>query len=59
MNETGDRCGPAVRAAYRTVRGGQPYLCQHCTAQLSPALRAQSWTIWPAGHNSLTGRAAA
>jgi hypothetical protein len=41
MNETCDRCGPAVRAAYRAVRGGQLYLCQHCTAQLSPALRAQ------------------
>jgi hypothetical protein len=39
MNETCDRCGPAVRAAYRAVRGGQLYLCQHCTAQLSPALR--------------------
>jgi len=33
MNETCDRCGPAVRAAYRAVRGGQLYLCQHCTAQ--------------------------
>jgi len=51
MNETCDRCGPAVRAAYRAVRGGQLYLCQHCTAQLSPALRAQGWTIWPAGHS--------
>ena len=59
MNETCDRCGPAVRAAYRAVRGGQLYLCQHCTAQLSPALRAQGWTIWPAEHNSLSGRAAA
>jgi hypothetical protein len=59
MNETCDRCGPAVRAAYCAVRGGQLYLCQHCTAQLSPALRAQGWTIWPAGHNSLSGRAAA
>lgn len=57
MNETCDRCGPAVRAAYRTARGGQLYLCQHGTAQLSPALRAQGWTIFPAGHNSLSGRA--
>ena len=37
MNETCDRRGPAVRAAYRTARGGQLYLCQHCTAQ-QPAL---------------------
>jgi hypothetical protein len=25
MNETCDRCGPAVHAAYRTVRGGVAY----------------------------------
>ena len=30
MNETCDRCGPAVRAAYRASRGGQLYLCGHC-----------------------------
>ena len=41
MNETCDRCGPAVHAAYRAVRGGQLYLCQHCTARLSPAQGAR------------------
>jgi hypothetical protein len=30
MNETCDRCGPAVRAIYYTSRGGQLYLCGHC-----------------------------
>ena len=53
MPETCDRCGPTVRAAYRAVNvhqlcvSGQLYLCEHCSAQLTPALRAQGWTIWP------------
>jgi hypothetical protein len=51
MNETCDRCGPSVRASYRATGGGELYLCQHCTAQLSPALRAQGWAIRPAEHN--------
>jgi hypothetical protein len=46
MNETCDRCGPAVRAVYRASRGGQLYLCGHCANQLRPALSAQGWTIW-------------
>ena len=46
MNQTCDRCGPAVRAAYRASRGGQLYLCRHCTNQLRPALSAQGWAIW-------------
>lgn len=50
MNETCDRCGPSVRASYRATGGGELYLCQHCTAQLSPALRAQGWAITPAEH---------
>ncbi len=29
MNETCDRCGPAVRAACRAERYGELYLCQH------------------------------
>ena len=45
MNETCDRCGPAVRAAYRTSRGGQLYLCGHCANPLWPALSAQGWAI--------------
>jgi len=47
MNETYDRCGPAVRAVYRVDRGGELYLCAHCTSQLSAALSVQGWTIWP------------
>jgi hypothetical protein len=46
MNETCDRCGPAVRAAYRASRAGQLYLCRHCANQLRPALSAQGWAIW-------------
>jgi hypothetical protein len=49
MNETCDRCGPAVRAAYQAARIGHLYLCQHCAAQLRPALRAQGWDLWPIG----------
>ena len=47
MTETCDRCGPAVRAAYRASRGGQLDLCGHCANQLRPALCAQGWAIWP------------
>jgi hypothetical protein len=52
MLNTCDRCGPAVRAAYRAARTGQLYLCEHCTVQLLPALRAQDWTIWPIADHS-------
>jgi hypothetical protein len=45
MNETCDRCGPAVRAAYRVDRSGELYLCRHCTNLLWPALSAQGWNI--------------
>jgi RNase P subunit RPR2 len=45
MNETCDRCGPAVRAAYRVTRSGELYLCRHCTNLLWPALSAQGWNI--------------
>ena len=41
MNETCDRCGPAVRAVYRVDRRGELYLCRHCTNQLWAALSAQ------------------
>jgi hypothetical protein len=51
MNQTCDRCGPAVRAAYSAARTGQLYVCGHCTTQLGPALRAQGWTICPATDN--------
>ena len=47
MSETCDRCGPAVRAAYRVDGNGELYLCGHCTSRLGQALSAQGWTIWP------------
>lgn len=54
MNQACDRCGPAVRAAYRVNRGeGELYLCRHCTTQARAALSAQGWTIWPTGQNPL------
>jgi len=49
MNQTCDRCGPAVRAAYRAARNGELYLCRHCTVRLRAALSAQGWAIWPIG----------
>jgi hypothetical protein len=45
VNETCDRCGPAVCAAYRVDRGGELYLCGHCVNLLRPALTAQGWSI--------------
>ena len=45
MNETCDRCGPAVHAAYRVDRTGELYLCRDCTHLLRPALSAQGWNI--------------
>ena len=46
MNQTCDRCGPAVCAANRVDRSGELYLCRHCTNLLRPALSAQGWNIW-------------
>ena len=45
MTHTCDRCGPAVRAAYRVNRSGELYLCSHCTNLLRPALSDQGWNI--------------
>jgi hypothetical protein len=51
MNEACDRCGPAVRAAYRLHKQGELYLCRHCASRLWPAMSVQGWTIWPvSGH---------
>ena len=47
MNETCDRCGPAVRAVYRMDRQGKLYLCGHCKGRHWPALSAQGWTVRP------------
>jgi hypothetical protein len=53
MNETCDRCGPAVRAMYRLDRNGELYLCSHCASKLRQALSAQGWTIRPTSEQAL------
>jgi hypothetical protein len=47
MNETCDRCGPAVRAVYRAGSTGELYLCRHCGNRLELALHARGWTMSP------------
>ena len=55
MDETCDRCGPAVQARYRADRLGELYLCGHCAMRLWPALAAQGWSLWSIGEPALTG----
>jgi uncharacterized Zn finger protein len=57
MNQTCDRCGPAVRAAYRVTREGELYRCRHCTTRLRAALSAQGWAIYPVGQHLLVPQA--
>jgi hypothetical protein len=58
MNETCDRCGPAVRAAYRVNRDdGELFLCLHCASQLWAALSARGWIIWPTDERVLAPQA--
>ena len=57
MNQTCDRCGPAVRAAFRLTRQGEFYLCRHCTTRLWAALSTQGWAIWPVGQDVLVPQA--
>jgi ribosome-binding protein aMBF1 (putative translation factor) len=57
MNETCDRCGPAVRAAYCAQKRGELYLCRHCALRFGPALSAQDWTIWPVSAHALAPQA--
>jgi ribosomal protein S14 len=45
VDQTCDRCGPAVRAAYRVDRSGELFLCRHCLNIFRPALFAQGWNI--------------
>jgi ribosomal protein S27AE len=62
MNETCDRCGPAVGAAYRVDRVnrvGELYLCGHCASWQWRALSAQGWTLWPLGVHALAPQASA
>jgi hypothetical protein len=57
MNQTCDRCGPAVRAVYRVDREGELYFCRHCATVLQAALSAQGWAIWPIGQHVLVAPA--
>ena len=57
MNETCDRCGSAVRAAYRVQKLGELYLCRHCAARLWLTLSAQGWNIWPVSASVLAPQA--
>jgi hypothetical protein len=57
MNQTCDRCGPAVRAGYRAARVGELYFCRHCTLQLRVALSAQGWAIRSIGQHVLISQA--
>jgi hypothetical protein len=47
MNQTCDRCGPAIGAAYRVDRIGELYLCGGCASRRWRALSAPGWTFWP------------
>jgi hypothetical protein len=57
MNETCDRCGPAVRAVYRVEGYGELYLCGHCKNWLRAAPFAQGWTICPACEHAVAPQA--
>ena len=47
MNQTCDRCGSAIGAAYRVDRVGELYLCRHCASRQWRALSAQGCPFWP------------
>jgi len=62
MNQTCDRCGPAVGAGYRVDRVnrvGEPYLCGQCGSRQWRALSAQGWTFWSLGYHALAPQASA
>jgi hypothetical protein len=62
MNETCDRCGPAVRAGYRVNqvnRAGELQLCGQCATRHWRALSAQGWTFWSLGYHALAPQASA
>jgi hypothetical protein len=58
MNETCDRCGPAVHAVYRVSRDGELYLCRPCASRLWPALSAQGWTVLLVNERALAPQSA-
>ena len=57
MNETCDRCGPAIGAAYRVDRVSELYLCGQCATRHWRALSAQGWTFWPLGVHAIAPQA--
>jgi hypothetical protein len=57
MNQTCDRCGPAVRAGYRVDRIGELYLCGQCATRHWRALSAQGWTFWSPGVHAIAPQA--
>ena len=57
MNQTCDRCGPSIRAAYRVDRVGELYLCGQCASRHWRALSAQGWTFWPLGVHAVAPQA--
>ena len=57
MNETCDRCGPAVLAVYRVAGHGELYLCRHCAKQHWGALCGRGWSIWPVAEHTLAPQA--
>ena len=59
MNQTCDRYGPAIGAAYRVDRVGELYLCGRCASRHWRALSAQGWTFWPLGVRALAPQASA
>ena len=59
MNQTCDRCGPTIGAAYKVDRAGELYLCGVCASRHWPALSAQGWTFWPLGVLALAPQARA
>ena len=62
MNQTCDRCGPAVGAGYRVDqvnRVGELYLCGQCASRQWRALSAHGWTFWPLGVLALAPQARA
>ncbi|MGH3201599.1 MAG: hypothetical protein ACRDOA_16540 [Streptosporangiaceae bacterium] len=56
MDETCDRCGPAVQARYRADRLGELFLCGPCAMRLWPALADQGWSLWLIGEPALATR---
>ena len=60
MNQTCDRCGPAVGAGYRidrVNRAGELYLCGQCSSRHWRAFSAQGWTVWPLGVHAIAPQA--